>query len=256
MATFRKTLVTGSGRGIGAGIVRALAAQSVEILAFNRSREPLEQLIAELGEGANITPYFVDVTDFEGLDALLTEVCAAHPDIDLAILNAGLSSPQRIQDFDWRVAKAQIDTNLTSNYVIAAHLLPKMLERGEGRFAVVSSLGAYAGCPYEHVYNASKAGARLMVDGLRAELLDSPVGITGIFPGFVATEMVEHSAFDMPYLLTVEDAAQTIVDGLQRGDDEIAFPRETTTLVSQVINMSCAERAVAARQLMNNDFSD
>ncbi len=120
----------------------------------------------------------------------------------------GLDLPQRITTFDWRIARTQIDTNLTANYVFAARLLPQLLARGTGRFAVVSSLGSFAGCPYEHAYNASKAGARMMIDGLRAELLETAVRITGIYPGFVATDMIAGNAFDSSVAISAEEAGR------------------------------------------------
>ncbi|TXS94048.1 SDR family NAD(P)-dependent oxidoreductase [Parahaliea maris] len=255
METCSKALITGCGRGIGAAVAKQLAAQGVELIAINRSREPMEQLIAELNGQVNVTPYFIDVTDFENLDTLLQQVMKEHPDIDLVILNAGLDTPQRIESFDWRIARTQIDTNLTANYVFAARLLPQMMARGNGRFAVVSSLGAFAGCPFEHAYNASKAGARMMVDGLRAELLENPVGVTGIYPGFVATGMIEGNAFDSSSAISAEEAGKLIVGGLMEGRDEIIFPEEMGQLVSQVVTLSPAERAGVVRQLMSSEFS-
>jgi short-subunit dehydrogenase len=254
MTTYNKALITGCGRGIGAAVSRELAARSVELVAINRSRGPMEKLIESLGDAVRITPYYIDVTEFEALDTLLKKVCEEHPDIDLVVLNAGLDLPQRIGNFDWRIARTQIDTNLTANYVFAARLLPQLLARGNGRFAVVSSLGSFAGCPYEHAYNASKAGARMMVDGLRAELLDTPVGITGIYPGFVATDMIAGNAFNSSAAISVEEAGRLIVEGLLRGDDEIIFPAEMGQLVEKVVNLSPLERANAVRQLMSSDF--
>jgi NADP-dependent 3-hydroxy acid dehydrogenase YdfG len=103
-----------------------------------------------------------------------------HPDTDQVILNAGFDLPQRIEAFDWRLAKRQIDTNLTASYVaFAARLLPQLLARGTGRCAVVSSPGAIAGCPREHAYSASNASPRTVADSLRAELLASPVAVRG-----------------------------------------------------------------------------
>jgi short-subunit dehydrogenase len=254
MTTYKKALITGCGRGIGAAVGRELAARSTELVAINRSRGPMEKLIESLGNSVKVTPYYIDVTEFEALDRLLAQVCQEHPDIDLVVLNAGLDVPQRIASFDWRIAKSQIDTNLTANYVFAARLLPQLLARGVGRFAVISSLGSFAGCPYEHAYNASKAGARMMVDGLRAELLETPVGITGIYPGFVATDMIAGNAFDSSEAVSVEEAGRLIVEGLLRGDDEIIFPAEMGQLVAQVVNLSPLERANAVRQLMSSDF--
>ncbi len=161
---YRKVLITGAGRGIGAEICRQLVDQGVEVVALTRSREPLEKLVEELNPSGVISPYFVDVTKFEELEQSLGLLLEEHPDIDLIILNAGLDTPQRIEKFDWRIARSQIDTNLTANYVFVAALVPYLQNRGGGHLALVSSLGSFVGCPYEHAYNASKAGARMLMD--------------------------------------------------------------------------------------------
>ncbi len=249
---FQKALITGAGRGIGAALCRELAGRSVQLIAMNRSRQPLDDLVKDIGEDA-VTPYFADVTEFENLETCLREILQQHPDIDLVVLNAGLDIPQRIENFDWRLARDQIDTNLTSNYVFASAVIPHFLSRGRGRMAVVSSLGSYAGCPFEHAYNASKAGARMMVDGLRAELVESAVGITGIYPGFIGTDMIKGNAFDVPNAMPVEEAAYIIAEGMAEEKEEIMFPEETASMVAQVRNLPVAERIAAVRSLMQEN---
>lgn len=251
MAAFKKALVTGCGRGIGAEVARKLAGQGVELVLINRSADALEAIASEVGAVAR---YSIDVGNHDGLDSLLDEILAAHPDIDLAVLNAGLDLPQKIDAFDWRIAKQQIDVNLTANYVFASKLIPLLLQNGSGRLAVVSSLGSYAGCPFEHAYNASKAGVRMMIDGLRAELLETPVGVTGIYPGFVATDMIAGNAFDSSSSVTADVAAQKIVDGVMTEQEEIVFPEEMGALVAQVVSMSPIERANVVRSLMDATY--
>ncbi len=255
MPAFKKALITGCGRGIGADVARQLASHGTEIIAFNRSRAPLEQLIASLGDDAKITPYYVDLTDLEALDGLVQQALKEHPNIDLVLLNAGLDTPQPIESFDWRIARQQIDTNLTSNYVFASHVIPQMLQRGSGRFAVLSSLASFISCPFEHAYSASKAGARMMIDGLRAELLHRPVDISGIYPGFVATDMIAGNAFDSSSAVSPEEAAKLIVDGLESGKEEIIFPEETYALTQQAAGLGPLERAAVVREQMDEEHT-
>jgi len=251
---YKKALVTGAGRGLGAALCKRLIADSVDVVALNRSRQPLEDLVSSLGE-KNISPYYADVTAFDDLEQTLRQILDEHPDIDLAILNAGLDRPQRIEAFDWRIARAQIDTNLTANYVFVSTLVPHLLASGGGRIAIVSSLGSYAGCPYEHAYNASKAGARMLADGLRAELVDRPVAVSGIYPGFIATEMIAGNAFDSSGAMAVDEAAAIVVNGLREGKDEILFPEPLLEVVKQIRNLDVAQRIEAARSVMAQDFN-
>ncbi len=149
----------------------------------------------------------------------------------------------------WRIARNQIDTNLTANYVFVSALVPYLQARGGGYLALVFSLGSFVGCPYEHAYNAGKAGARMLVDGLRAELDNSPVLFTGIYPGFIATDMIENNAFSVESSVQVEEAAKIILTGLERGDAEIFFPEDTAELIAQIVNMTVDERIRVVRQL-------
>ncbi len=250
---YRKALITGAGRGLGAALCQQLIRQSVEVVAINRSQEPLQNLIRDIDNRGTISPYYADVTKFEELEQTIDQILEQHPDIDLVVLNAGLDTPQKIEKFDWRVAQAQIDTNLTANYVFVAAVVPHLLSKGGGRIAIVSSLGSYAGCPYEHAYNASKAGARMLADGLRAELCTRSVAITGIYPGFIATEMIEGNAFEIDAAMPLEEAANIIVDGLKQGRDEILFPEELAQKVAQVVYLPVEGRIAAVRELMNEN---
>jgi short-subunit dehydrogenase len=89
------------------------------------------------------------------------------------------------------------------------------------------------------------------VDGLRAELDNSPVLFTGIYPGFIATDMIENNAFSVESSMSVEEAAKIILTGLERGDAEIFFPEDTAELIAQIVNMTVDERIRVVRQLTN-----
>ncbi len=96
----------------------------------------------------------------------------------------------------------------------------------------------------------------MMVDGLRAELLKTPVNITGIYPGFVATDMIKGNAFDTSESVSPEEAGKIIVDGVLRGDEEIIFPEKMNQLIGMISGMSPMERAQLVRQLMSENFFD
>ncbi|MBU3070827.1 SDR family NAD(P)-dependent oxidoreductase [Aestuariicella sp. G3-2] len=251
--SYRKVLITGAGGDLGMALCRQFAQQGVSIVAINRSREPIEQLSASLPESADFSAYFVDQTDFEALDALLRNVLEEHQDIDLLLLNAGIDKPQKLTDFDWRLAKQHFDINIISNYVFLPQIVPYFLHRQKGHIAAVSSLAGYAGFPYEHVYNASKAAVRMMVDGIRMELKDSGIAVTGIYPGFLEGKMAEGNAFKVGSVVTTEDAANTIISGLEEHVPEIAFPQELASMVGQLSSLSVKERDELLAQMMEMD---
>ena len=99
-----------------------------------------------------------------------------------------------------------------------------MLERGHGHIAVTSSVAGYRGLPGFGAYSASKAAATTLVESLRVDLRKTGVSMTAIHPGFVVSELTDRNNFTMPFLVQTNDAAVTIVNGLEKKRPIICFP--------------------------------
>lgn len=250
---YKKVLVTGAGGDLGAALCRRFAQAGSAIVAVNRSQAPVQKLAAELGESTDFSSYFVDFADLEALDKLVPTILAEHPDIDLLVLNAGIDIPQKLTAPDWRLAKQHFDVNVISSYVILSHAAPLLLKRDSGRIAVVSSMAAYAGFPYEHAYNGSKAASRMLVDGIRAELASTNVKVTGIYPGFLEGRMAASNAWTVDSVVSLADAAETIFQGLTAEKTEIRFPEELAAMVDQVVSLSVEERTGLVNSMMKHD---
>ncbi len=250
---YKKVLITGAGGDLGAALCRRFAQAGSAIVAVNRSQAPVQALQAELGDSVDFSSYFVDLSDLEALDKLVPTILAEHPDIDLVLLNAGIDVPQKLTDPDWRLAKQHYDVNVISSYVILSHVAPLFLQRDTGRIAIVSSLASYAGFPYEHAYNGSKAGARMLIDGIRAELGQTNVKVSGIYPGFLEGRMAASNAWAVDSVVSLVDAAETVFQGLAEGKAEIRFPEELVQLINQVNGMTAEERDALSSSMMKHD---
>jgi short-subunit dehydrogenase len=118
--------------------------------------------------------------------------------------------------------------------------LPHLLMRPVAHVANVSSMGGFLPVPGQTIYGASKAAVKLMTEGLYAELLDTNVGVSVVFPGAVATDITGHSGVEIPGTDTVdqskirttspEDAARIIVDGIESDDLHIYVGRDSRTM--------------------------
>jgi short-subunit dehydrogenase len=118
--------------------------------------------------------------------------------------------------------------------------LPHLLERPVAHVANVSSMGGFLPVPGQTIYGASKAAVKLMTEGLYAELLDTNVGVSVIFPGAVATDITGNSGVDIPAMDTAsqskirttspEDAAKIILDGIESDDLHIYVGRDSRTM--------------------------
>jgi short-subunit dehydrogenase/catechol 2,3-dioxygenase-like lactoylglutathione lyase family enzyme len=249
---FRSALVTGAAGGIGREVVRLLAADGTALVLLDRDAAGLEELARELDGSVEVDARAVDMADLEALDAVMADVAAAHPDLDLLVACAGLDRAQSLLAFDWRQAQVDITVNATSNLVLLQHLAPLMAGRG-GHVTAVSSLAGLVGMPYEAPYSASKAALATMVESARAELAEHGITFTAVFPGFVDTPMFRANAFRHTYSIEPRDAAERIHAATLRRRPTLHFPaRERAKLaVGRLLPVRLRDRLT--RAAMNRD---
>jgi NAD(P)-dependent dehydrogenase (short-subunit alcohol dehydrogenase family) len=217
-------LVTGASSGIGRAVALRLAEQGFTVAATARRAAELAALARE---SPRIFSFPGDVADDAAMAATIAAVEAAHGPIALAFLNAGVYFPaERGRKFDAGLARRTFEVNVGGVINCLGPLLAAMERRGGGQIAVTSSLAAYGGVPGSLAYGASKAALIYMAEVLR--MTHEPLGLTiqVVNPGFVATPMTAPNAdFDMPFIMSAEDAAKIICEGFETGGFEIAFPR-------------------------------
>jgi uncharacterized protein len=118
-----------------------------------------------------------------------------------------------------------LEVNLRAPIVLARALLPEMLERRSGHLVFISSLAGKAPAPGSSIYNATKAGLRGFASALRAELHDTGVGASAVFPGFISDAgMFAETGIELPRGVgtrTPEDVAHAVVTAIERDRGEI-----------------------------------
>lgn len=221
--------LTGAGKGIGRALALALARRGDVVAASARTTADLTALIdAAAGLPGRIVAFPLDVTDAAAVEASVAAIEDGIGAIDLAILNAGTHRPMTAREFDARIVRHLIETNLMG----AAHgleaLLPRMLRRRAGRIAVVASVAGYRGLPTAAAYGASKAALIALCEALRPELAADGVSLSVVNPGFVRTPLTDRNDFAMPFRIEAKEAAERILQGLASGRFEITFPRRFT----------------------------
>jgi len=213
--------ITGASTGIGRQLALSLAACSVKVAASARSAGKLAELAA--GQ-SGISVYPLDVTDRAAVAAAAAAIADEMGGIDLAIFNAGTWHPSEAVDLDG----AKAATSMAVNYLGVVHgieaVLPRMRQRGLGHIAFTGSVAGYRGLPKSCHYGPTKAALINLAETLSIELKREGISVTIINPGFVDTPMTQVNDFPMPFLMTPEDAAGTILKRLPRKPFEIAFP--------------------------------
>lgn len=220
--------VTGASSGIGREVTLRMVDRGWRVLASARNGSALEAL-EKGGPGAGkVVPGPVDVTDGEAMTTLVSDFEARYGAVDTVILNAGDYRPMPAAEFSAELCQRLMAVNYQGVVNGIAAVLPGMLERGRGEILINASVAGYRGLPLAAPYGASKAALIALAESLRAELGDSGVQVRVINPGFVKTALTAQNPFQMPALLTPEQAAESIVSRVGGRGFEITFPLRFT----------------------------
>lgn len=232
----RSILITGASSGLGAALALYYARAGVRLVLTGRDAARLSVVADQCREcGAAVDSDAGDVTDRAFMDRFIGRQDAQSP-IDLVIANAGISAgtagldPARTID----QARALFDVNVMGAFNTIDPVLPRMIARGTGQIAIVSSLVSFAGWPTAPAYAASKAAVRVYGEALRGALRPQGIRVNVICPGFVDTGMTKANTFKMPLLMKADRAAAIIARGLERNQARIVFPWPTALIAGLV----------------------
>ena len=222
----------GASDGIGASLAVRLARDGHTLALSARNTEKLEALFCKLaGTGHFVVP--LDVQKPASIAAAwnsVQESWNAAGGTNIFIYNAGAYEPMSAKTFILESAETMIDVNLTGAFRALACILPDFLKRNMGHIVLVGSIAGYRGLPNAIGYGASKAAINHLAENLRADLGDTRIKVQLVSPGFVRTRLTAKNDFSMPFLMTPEDAADRIADGLDKDRFEIRFPWQMALL--------------------------
>jgi len=206
-------VVTGGNRGIGRGIVEALAGEGARVLLTARSADAAAAAARELGAGA--VGRACDVRSHEAVRALFQEVDRTMGGLDVLVNNAGIGIFSPVADLspdDWR---AVIETNLNGVYYCCHEAIPLMRKRGGGYIFNISSLAGRNAFPGGGAYNASKFGLNGFSEALMQEVRYDGIRVSYLMPGSVATEFGRGGAAKQGWALTPKDVGEVVLDLLR-----------------------------------------
>lgn len=185
----RNGILTGASRGLGVHMARALAREGVNLALAARSAHALEEVREEvLSLGVKAVALPTDLTEAAQVEALAEEAERELGSVDLLVNNAGVEFTAPYEEYPREKLHAAVNVNLLAAMLLTHAVLPGMLLRGRGHIVNISSLAGKIGFPCQTPYAATKAGLIMFTHSLRAELVDQPVGVSVICPGFVADD--------------------------------------------------------------------
>jgi len=184
-------LITGASSGIGQSCARAFAGVGARVLMCARRLDRIEALAAELKKGHGIAAHAfqLDVRDRAAVENAIASLPPEWQAIEVLVNNAGLSRGldklYEAQVQDW---EEMIDTNIKGLLYVSRTVIPGMVKRGKGHIINLGSIAGMEVYPGGSVYCATKAAARFLSQGLRMDLLGTPLRVTNVQPGMVETE--------------------------------------------------------------------
>jgi 3-hydroxy acid dehydrogenase / malonic semialdehyde reductase len=186
-------LITGASSGIGAACVRLFAGEGARLILLARRSEKLADLVTELvADGIDRSKLYtltVDVRDRVQVESALAQLPTEWSEIDILINNAGLSRGlNKLQEGEIQDWEEMIDTNIKGLLYVTRAVVPGMVQRGSGYIINLGSIAGHQTYPQGNVYCGTKAAVRSISEGLKIDLLGTPVRVTSIDPGLVDTE--------------------------------------------------------------------
>jgi NAD(P)-dependent dehydrogenase (short-subunit alcohol dehydrogenase family) len=230
-------LITGAGRGIGAGTARALVKRGCKVVITDVDAPPLTELAAELGADSAVAQA-CDVTDLAAMELAVQAGIERFGGIDLVLANAGIASYGSVLAVDPATFRRVLDINILGVFHTVRAALPSVIER-KGYILVVSSLAAFAPAPGLAAYNASKAGVEHFANARRLEVAHRGVDVGTAHMSWIDTPLVQDAKNDLssfnemlaalpgPLAKTtsVDECVHAFVTGLEKRKRRVYVPR-------------------------------
>ena len=186
----RIALVTGSSRGIGLSLARALSGAGATVVINARGDDALAAAEAEMrSEGLAVHRRSFDVCDESAVTEAVDGIEADIGPIDILINNAGIQRRAPLLDFPLADFRELVEVNLVSAFIVGRAVARHMVTRKAGKIINICSVQSELGRPGIAPYAATKGGLKLLTRGMCADLGPLGIQVNAIAPGYFATEL-------------------------------------------------------------------
>lgn len=216
--------VIGASTGIGRALALLLSHSGYGVAISARSASNLELVRKEVQESKDFVIFPCDVLNIDSIKAAYAGVIAHYGRVDLIIYAAGIYTPMPLKTFDLQKAHEILQINLGGAFNVFSVIKEHAYSLDPLHLVWIASVAGFRGLPNSGAYGASKAGLISFSEMMRAELAPYNTKVQVVNPGFVKTRLTELNDFPMPMLITPEDAAHYILEGISSNRFNITFP--------------------------------
>lgn len=186
-------LITGASSGIGAACTKIFAENGAKLILAARRKEKLQQLVESLSiNSSHVHLIELDVRNRAAVESAISSLPTEWSNIDILINNAGLSRGlDKLHEGAFEDWEEMIDTNIKGLLYMTRYVVPGMVQRARGHVINIGSIAGHQTYPNGNVYCGTKAAVKSISEGLKQDLLGTPVRVTSVDPGMVETEFSE-----------------------------------------------------------------
>ncbi|MBC6447946.1 SDR family oxidoreductase [Actinokineospora xionganensis] len=232
--TRKNILITGASSGLGEEMARQFAALGRNLALAARRTDRLETLRTELlkaNPGIKVVIRALDVNDHDAVFKVFGEFKSELGTIDRVIVNAGLGKGQPLGTGFFEANKQTAVTNFVSALAQCEASMEIFREQNAGHLVVISSMSAMRGLGGNlSTYAATKAGVAALAEGIRADLLKSPINVSTIYPGYIRSEMNE-KVKKTPLMVDTVPGVRSMVKAIEKESAEACTPAWPWTLM-------------------------
>jgi NAD(P)-dependent dehydrogenase (short-subunit alcohol dehydrogenase family) len=202
----KTAVVTGTSRGLGQYMARALAKAGADLVITSRHREHLLDFRKEVESlGRRALPVQLDVLDGASIQAMVEEAIKAYGRIDILVNNAGLNIRKASLEVSWADWDTVMNTNLKGGFFCAQAVAREMVRQGGGRIINIGSCTCLFGMEAIVPYTASRGGVLQMTRGLAAEWGKFDITVNVLAPGWFKTAQTQVLYENQPWLEYITD---------------------------------------------------
>lgn len=214
----RKTiLITGASSGLGAEMARQFAARGHDLALCARRTDRLDELRDEIAtNGVRVEVRALDVNDHEQVFEVFRAFRNDFGALDRVVVNAGVGKGAPLGTGRFDANRRTAMTNFVAALAQTEAALEVFRAQRAGHLVMISSMSAVRGMPGPiTTYAATKAGVAHLAEGVRADLMGTPIKVSVIYPGYIRSEMNERVK-NAPFIVSVEKGVSAMVEAIEK----------------------------------------
>ena len=251
----KRIWIVGGSSGIGLELVKKWLQGGIYIIASARKASSTKELLAlrQIYE-EQLQIVDIDVTSIESVKKAVPQAWRRFEGIDIWFYNAAVYEVMSTKEWNVEHFESMIQINYMGAIRVMSELLPYFERKGQGRWIWNSSLSSYFGLPLGGGYSAPKAALLNLAESLQPELNVKGIELQVINHGFVKTRLTQKNSFDMPELMTPEEAAVNIIKAMKKPYRfEIHFPFKLSTFLQTLRLLPYSVSLVLTKKMLPTD---